>query len=118
MLRVISILLLVLGVVMIGAGLEIVYGDITMVAIAIGLGLGIIICANILDKKYLKERKRRHIQKAKQEINLILEASSWPAGKVLKTDAEKLPSMFLFCLFIIMMGPMLIYNKMTSNPVN
>ena len=118
MLRVIIMLLLLPGILILGVGIAKVYSDITMAAIAIGLGLVIIICANILDKKYLKERKRRHIQKAKQEINLILEASSWPTGKVLKTDAEKLPSIFLFCLFIIMMGPILIYNRMTSNPVN
>ena len=63
MLRVISILLLVLGVVMIGAGLEIVYSDITMAAIAIGLGLLIIIYANILDRKYLKNREKNILKK-------------------------------------------------------
>jgi len=63
MLRVISILLLVLGVVMIGAGLEIVYSDITMAAIAIGLSLLIIIYANILDRKYLKNREKNILKK-------------------------------------------------------
>ena len=62
MLRVIIMLLLLPGILILGVGIAKVYSDIAMAAITIGLGLGIIICVNILDKKYLNNREKRYIQ--------------------------------------------------------
>lgn len=118
MLRVISMLLLVLGIIIIGAGLNIVYSDMTMAVIAVGLGLLIIIYANILDRKYLKNREKRYTQKVKHEIHKLMKISSWPAGKVLKAGSEIDLGIFLFCLFVIVIGPILIYNEIMLNPVN
>lgn len=118
MLRIVSILLLVLGIIIIGAGLNIVYSDMTMAVIAVGLGLLIMIYANILDRKYLKNREKRHTQKVKHEIHKLMKISSWPAGKVLKAGSEIDLGIFLFCLFVIVIGPILIYNEIMLNPVN
>ena len=118
MLRVIIMLLLLPGILILGVGIAKVYSDIAMAAITIGLGLGIIICVNILDKKYLNSREKRYIQKTKQEIRELIKINSWPAGKVLKTGAERLPGMFLFSLFIIVIGFMLIYDGEILNLVS
>ena len=97
---------------------RIVYSDMTMAVIAIGLGLLIIIYANILDRKYLKNREKRYTQKVKHEIYKLMKISSWPAGKVLKAGSEIDLGIFLFCLFVIVIGPILIYNEIMLNPVN
>ena len=117
MLRVISMLLLVLGIIIIGVGIALSLSDMDMAVIVIILGVVIIICANILDKKYLKEKERRYFQKMVKEIKNLREIGSWPAEKVLKTDSELEFGMLLFSLFFIVMGPILIRNGMASDPL-
>ena len=118
MLRVISMLLLVLGIIIIGVGIALSLSDMDMAVIVIILGVVIIICANILDKKYLKEKERRYFQKMVKEIKNLREIGSWSAEKVLKTDSELEFGMLLFSLFFIVMGPILIRNGMASDPVD
>ena len=118
MLRVISTLLSLLGVIIITAGLIIGFRDMAIAAVVIGLGFLTIRYANILDEKYLKKRERKHTQKVKEEIHKLMKISSWPAGKVLRTDPEINLGIFLFSLFIIVIGSILIYNEMISDPVS
>ena len=113
-----KLLLLALGIIIIGVGTVTGYRDMAISAVVISLGFAIIIYANTLDKKYLQEQERRHTQKMKQEWNKLRKISSWPTGKVLKTDSELDLGMFLFSLFFIVMGPILIRKGMTLNPVS
>ena len=111
-------LLLVPGIIIIGVGIALSLSDMNMAVIVIVLGVVIIICANILDKKYLKEKERRHFQKMAKEMRNLMEMDCWPAEKVLKTDSELEFGMFLFCLFFIVMCPIVIRNGMASDPVD
>lgn len=103
---------------MICIGIAKAYGDIVMAAIAIGLGLGIIICVQILDEKYLNSREKKYFQKVAKEIQNLKKIGSWPAEKVLKTSTKQFPGMFLFSLFVVVIVSILIYNEMTSTLVN
>ena len=103
---------------MICIGIAKVYSDIVMAVIAIGLGLGIIICVKILDEKYLNSREKKYFQKVAEEIQNLKKIGSWPAEKVLKTSTKQFPGMFLFGLFIVLIVSILIYNEMTSTLVN
>lgn len=90
MLRVISMLLLVLGIIITGVGIVLSLSDMTMAVIV----------------------------KWRKEMRNLMEIDYWPAEKVLKTNSELEFGMFLFCLFFIVMGPILIHNGIASDPVD